>query len=827
MRIFLLASLAAAGAACGESDRAIAFPAPAPETKPWGICHLLGGAAEPEELAKEMRRWSEAGLGGVRVVPIYGARGSEEKYAEFLSPRFIEVLKNFKRLSAANGMKFDLSFGAGWCFGGKATPPELGVQALRVVKDGESMPQRSKVLWQGGGVSLVAYHTGQGVKRAEKADAGPMLNPFSPAALERHVAQFGVLDGAPDAMPRGTFHDSFEYVRAAWSDELPALFRKYRGYPIEDHYDALAGVGGPDYVARVKCDWRETLSDILVKETFPVWTDWCRERGIDTHNQAHGSPANLLEFYAIAGTPETEMFGRGARDKFKSAFDARFREGMRNPLISKFASSAAHLVGRKHTSAESFTWLAEHFCETLEEVKAFGDLLFLAGVNRLYYHATVYSPDSAPWPGWCFYAGSELNPRNPQWRNIKPLNEYFARVQSLAADAAPDNDVLLFWPVYDHWMDAKGVAGGFGVEPRWFERSNFGKLAKRLSGAGYSVDYTSDSFLTDGIVSRYKAIVVPEAKYMKQAAAKRLAELAEKMPVVFEKSLPESEPGLLGKALDTSGLPRPVEDATAALGATVARRDDFAASGTPFDCVRFKWRGGRLYFIVNSSQRDAALSLPAGAVALDAMTGEARSRDTVELAPAGSVFVWLEDGEIGVAEVQRKEETAVALDGEWKLDFVYDVSGWPPPPSREGDVLGDWTRFGECEAEFAGAARYRTVFALDAVRPEGLMLDLGEVCNSARVKVNGRFAGTLFMHPYRLALPAELLREGENELEIEVANLGANRIRAYDRKGVEWKIFHNANVMGFGTGRLLHAENWPVLPSGLIGPARIESGIIR
>ena len=243
--------------------------------------------------------------------------------------------------------------------------------------------------------------------------------------------------------------------------------------------------------------------------------------------------------------------------------------------------------------------------------------------------------------------------------------------------------------------------------------------------------------------------------------------------------------------------------------------------------MRFKWRGGRLYFIVNSSQKKAALSLPAGAVALDAMTGEAKSRDTVELAPAGSIFVWLENGEIGVAKAPRKEKTAVALDGEWKLDFTDDVSGWPLPQSREGDVLGDWTRFGECEAEFSGAARYRTVFALDAVRPEGLMLDLGEVCNSARVKVNGRFAGTLFMHPYRLALPAEFLREGENELEIEVANLGANRIRTYDRKGVEWKIFHNANVMGFGTGRLLHAENWPVLPSGLIGPVKIVSEKIR
>ena len=56
---------------------AISFPEPSPETRPWGICHLLGSAAETGELSREMRRWSEGGLGGVRVVPIYGANGYE------------------------------------------------------------------------------------------------------------------------------------------------------------------------------------------------------------------------------------------------------------------------------------------------------------------------------------------------------------------------------------------------------------------------------------------------------------------------------------------------------------------------------------------------------------------------------------------------------------------------------------------------------------------------------------------------------------------------------------------------------------------------------
>ena len=157
---------------------------------------------------------------------------------------------------------------------------------------------------------------------------------------------------------------------------------------------------------------------------------------------------------------------------------------------------------------------------------------------------------------------------------------------------------------------------------------------------------------------------------------------------------------------------------------------------------------------------------------------------------------------------------------DWKLSFAYDVSGWPLPDDRKGDVLGDWTRFGAREAKFDGAAVYSAKF--DGAAAGDLELDLGEVHSSASVRVNGRHVRTVFMHPYKLEIPRALVRDGENTLEIEVANLGANRIRAYDRKGVKWKIFENANIMKFAFGRLLHAEDWPILPSGLEGPVRLS-----
>ena len=107
------------------------------------------------------------------------------------------------------------------------------------------------------------------------------------------------------------------------------------------------------------------------------------------------------------------MFGRGDRDPLRSGFDERFYEGDRELLICKFASSAAHVAGKRLVAAETGTWMAEHFCETFEELKCLADLLFVSGVNHVIYHGCCYSPDDAAWPGWLFYASTQMNPRTP------------------------------------------------------------------------------------------------------------------------------------------------------------------------------------------------------------------------------------------------------------------------------------------------------------------------------------------------------------------------------------------------------------------------------
>jgi hypothetical protein len=67
----------------------------------------------------------------------------------------------------------------------------------------------------------------------------------------------------------------------------------------------------------------------------------------------------------------------------------------------------------------------------------------------------------------------------------------------------------------------------------------------------------------------------------------------------------------------------------------------------------------------------------------------------------------------------------------------------------------------------------------------------------------------------------DLLKEGENLIEIEVTNLAANRIADLDRRGVEWKRFHEINFVG-RSYKAFDASAWPVIESGLGGPVLLQ-----
>ena len=120
------------------------------------------------------------------------------------------------------------------------------------------------------------------------------------------------------------------------------------------------------------------------------------------------------------------------------------------------------------------------------------DQLFLSGINHIFYHGNAYTPAEAKWPGWLFYASTHFEKENAIWRDFPALNAYVARCQSILQAGEPDNDILLYWPVYDIWHGGDTMIRQLTVHKiEWFTDSYFGEMAAELKHKGYAFDYIS------------------------------------------------------------------------------------------------------------------------------------------------------------------------------------------------------------------------------------------------------------------------------------------------------------------------------------------------
>ena len=270
-----------------------------------------------------------------------------------------------------------------------------------------------------------------------------------------------------------------------------------------------------DTLGRIKSDYREALSELHM-DYLRTWVGWSNDKGFLARNQSHGAPGNLLDLYAIADIPETEIFGSTPYPipGLRRDDDAiRHDQDVPEPLVTRMASSASHVMGKPLASSESGTWLRDHWKVTLAHAKPELDHVFLDGINHIFYHGTVFSPQDAPWPGWFFYASTQFNPSNPWWDDFSALNRYVERVQTILQGGRPDNDILLYWPIYDIWDDPDNLMQQLTVHQVDFVVGTpFGSAAKALDDAGYAFDYISDVQLGQTSVEG-RALATPGNRY--------------------------------------------------------------------------------------------------------------------------------------------------------------------------------------------------------------------------------------------------------------------------------------------------------------------------
>jgi len=188
-------------------------------------------------------------------------------------------------------------------------------------------------------------------------------------------------------------------------------------------------------------------------------------------------------------------------------------------------------------------------------------------------------------------------------------------------------------------------------------------------------------------------------------------------------------------------------------------------------------------------------------------------------------------------------KTVAELAGGWQVQFD---PAWGGPASVEFARLDDWTARPEPAIKYySGTAVYRKAFHLDAMPKDSKVhLDLGVVNYLATVTVNGKKAGVLWTSPWRIDV-GDAIQPGENQLEIAVTNVWANRLIGDEQEPPDL-VWHEGDPRMKSGSFLLEFPDWflkhekrpsqgrytfttwnyftkdsALSPSGLLGPVRI------
>ena len=683
------------------------------------------------------------------------------------------------------------------------------------------------------------------VKRAAPGGEGLVVDHFDRTAVAnylRHIEEAFERTNTP--YPHTFFNDSYEVSEATWTPKFFEEFEKRRGYKLEEHLPQLldgmrmARWGKKELEERRKnnpgdlshfviemgrkelSDYRETLGDLLLENFTEQWTAWAHKHGAITRNQAHGSPANLIDCYAAVDIPEIEGFGlsefgiKGLRTD-----PGKTRKNDSDYSMFKYAPSAAHVCGKPYTSSETFTWLTEHFRTSLSQLKPDLDLMFCAGVNHMFFHGTCYSPKDDPWPGWKFYASMDMSPTNSIWRDAPYFMQYVERCQSFLQWGEPDNDFLVLLPVRDMWQKNQDkLMMQFSIHAMGSLAPEFIKTILAIDKAGFDCDYISERLLMgvtykNGMLetkagTRYKGLIIPGSGNMPEKVKAHITQLKAQGAHIFY--------NISANELRKAAKPEPIK------------------TECGLKAIRRKNETGYHYFMANLTPNDIATVEPLSVDFKDAYWFNPLNGDTrpatfdndglhIDLRSGESMILQTYNAPTHMAHPANLSQLSdtITLTGPWTLSFTDEsprvVKSFALDKPQTWQTLDD-----DSVKVTMGTGVYTTHIKLtknNLKGGHGWMIDLGDVRESARVYINGEFIGCAWSVPFVLDCH-QTLKVGDNEIRIEVTNLPANRIADLDRRGVQWRKMEEINVVDINYKKTTY-DKWEPVPSGLNSEVRL------
>jgi hypothetical protein len=620
----------------------------------------FGPSVTNSQLEREMRLMRAGGIGGFEVQPVYPVVLDNEaagiKTKPFLSEGFLDSLRFTAEKARELGMRFDLTIGSGWPYGGPYVPvgeasgrlrvervkvsegtrrvkaPDVGIsekllavfygqiQGTGLASDSlkELTDKRDGAVWLPEGLSgqhevlfFISSRTGQQVKRPALGSEGFVMNHLDRTALDNYLKNVGdpMMKALGPNLPHAVFCDSLEVYSADWTGDLLEEFQRRRGYDLKPHLPALVVDLGAK-TAGIRRDWGKTLTELYNERFMAPLHEWAKKNRTLLRTQCYGVPAVALSSNAHVDLSE----GEGHHWRQLSS--------------TRWAASASHLYGRNVTSSETWTWLhSPSFRATPLDVKAEADRHFLQGINQLIGHGWPYTAEGVEYPGWRFYAAGVFNDKNPWWIVMPDVSEYLQRLSFLLRQGQPANDVAIYLPNDDAWSHfSNGKIHMIEVMRELLGQ----KLIPGVLDAGYNFDFfDDDSFKQLGRVekgalalgpNRYKAVILPSVEHMPLDTLQKLEEFARNGGILIATAHPpQNVPGQTATQSDQQKimeLSRRIFEGQSAVGHLVAddsnllksklngllRPDIQLSPATPeIGFIHRKTEAAEVYFVANTS----------------------------------------------------------------------------------------------------------------------------------------------------------------------------------------------------------------------------------
>ena len=880
MKRFFFLLLAAASATAAPTSLEQNFRNVPDAAKPWAYYWWLNGNVDERTITRDLEAMKQAGFGGLLM---FDARGYHDDTShvpapppkmEFMSKEWRRLLKF--SLTEANRLGLEVSVNLSSCAGALKGPWEVGDDAPKklvwIATDVRGPQKFSAELKRAEGKRYwdIAVMAVRRNANPETVDLSNKMDPkgrltcdvpagewtvlrfgcvtmdghefdvdiLDPKAVEGHFNRMGkaILDDAGPLARKTLTHFysvSWEGATPTWTLTLAKEFEARRGYPLRPWLPVLAGftVKKAEDSERFQRDYYKTLGECFRDNFYGKMQALCAQAGLKWHSESGGpwnrklasfAEADQLAFLGRNDMPQGEFWFTGAPIKQ--------RRDMNRPQ-----AMAAHIYGKPLAASEAFTHMMQHWSAYPAALKPFADAAFCDGVNHFIWHTFTASPAAFGKPGIEYFAGTHINPNVTWFPQARAFLDYLGRCQFMLRQGLPVNDVCVYTggKPYQHW----------GRGTSWSERATL-----RLP-AGFNYDLLSTEVLVDRLTLSDGNFVLPEGisyrmfivdlddETIPLAALRKISGLRSSgYPMILGQRKPERSSGFGG---GNPALDNEVRNLANSLWAKPSSIEEAMTVKTilpdcegPFEYAHRRNDKTDIYFVSGKGTAECTFRVKDRRPELwDAVTGrisstaswrytpDDRTAVSLTLPENGSVFVVFRTFDQPRQLAPPPPSTELALTGPWNVRF--------DSKSVVFEELIAWdTHTDPAIKYFSGAATYRKTFELTDVQAgQPVRLRLGDVKYIAQVRLNGKDLGIVWTAPWAVELTGAV-KPGRNELEIVVVNTWVNRLRGDaalppEKRTTKTNVGLQAGKRTFKAFQGFASED-PLMPSGLLGPVRLE-----